>query len=498
MYHGPIPVRTLSLYLAPFKTNISRMGGSLLLAVVVCLIVSEVGAAEPPNPSPTGSEHSSTKLVLGADVFAEKLGRDSFVTPLLYSNLEFGLGGAVCPFSDRTFCADKGRLSVRVPLRFRIRDREPTKSTWFRFGDWDTPWDWFRVLRSFELGTQHEPDSHLQIGELGPQTFGHGTIVQHYLNVLAMDQYKLGLAGRQSVPDVGGFELLTDDLRAPGLFAARGRLESSSERPLGSWQIGASLVVDGTAPTRLEDGVGAEAPTTVPLRPSQIADTTSTGIVGVDAEITAVDADKAKFVPYSDFNEHLGYGRGLHIGAKSRLSSSGTGVAEVDLQLEYLLGSRDYTPAYVDASYRLQRAQVRSPKTERVVPKLKAISDHRGTGVGQGGFGEVTVRISPKNTIGLAYRGYSGRQNSSLRLHVSSKPVEGFKLGLFGYRPGLSHIQDLKNPQKTLIIGEAQFALSNRLYGLTAYRQTWWLADDGTAVARWAWTVGIGTGIDVL
>ncbi|MFB6264904.1 MAG: hypothetical protein ABEL76_14975, partial [Bradymonadaceae bacterium] len=313
-------------------------------------------------------------------------------------------------------CRTKLSLGVQLPLRLRVVDRGRTQSELVRRSDWDEVDDYLRTIQHLEYGRDGET-FHARVGELGPVDLGHGTIVNDYFNVVTTDHYELGFDAEFDRGVVGG-RAIVDHVAGPGVVGGRAWMHPielfAPKRSEGRLEIGASLVGDLRAPTRLEHGDDGET-AVGPARRPRVEERQTTGILGLDVEYAVLQRDRAEFAPFVDYNEHLDLGRGLHAGL--RASGRPGGAFRLFGRFEFRLLDEQYLPDYFGPLYEIQRFQLGGWGPALPVPKLK-VAASRNRDRTLGGYGEVGVGVEDKLELSGAYADYQGANNASVRFRL--------------------------------------------------------------------------------
>ncbi|HDQ45116.1 MAG TPA: hypothetical protein ENN17_06430 [bacterium] len=120
-----------------------------------------------------------------------------------------------------------------------------TKTGKFRSQDWDSKYDYARIIRYLRYGRKNDP-VYGQIGALDAARIGHGFILNYYNNQAIYDERKIGLSFDV---DFGlfGFETMTNNLGRMEVLGMRGYVRPIYKRPvpvLRNLAFGASYVTD--------------------------------------------------------------------------------------------------------------------------------------------------------------------------------------------------------------------------------------------------------------
>ncbi len=471
------------------STAVMRHGAAL--AAAVTLILMPMAAA--------ADEESRSLWITSGEVGVGPIDEDVFLhlTPRLTFLRPAPL--MLCDDTRPQACETFFEFSLQVPLRFRIADREPVQDERLRREDWHDTSDFFRIIRRIEYGSSRDP-VHLRAGEIGPVQLGNASIVNGYYNVITTDHYQLGMQGYIDKPK-GGVEFFTNDLTRPNLFGLRARARPSKLYDSNSDQrrftLGATVVTDTTAPTRLE-AVGDELASVGADRRPVVDTRRSTLIYGADIQWEALRYETWSLTPFVDFNHHIRLGNGVHmgllwdqnIGERLRLSS----------RLEYRLLLSQYLPDYIDPLYEITRLQHRAfDSPDLAGPKLTAAASMESR-TRHGGFGQFQARFSELLTLSAALSDASGATGAALRLRASVDYGERARAGLFYYQfaPGERRFSQtpaaLLTLDGALVASEARVAIWGPLYAHSQLARQWRLRDDGRFENIHLWNAGLGAG----
>lgn len=455
-----------------------------LAATTIALEASAVGQ----TPAEAGA---STRLWAAGEAGYGGLADDDFVRVVLRAGLDAPVAALGCP-PDTDACQTRLAVALQAPLRLRVVDRQPSQDALLRRTDWDEPTDFLRLLRHAVYGQPGEP-LQARLGELGPVSLGHETLVHDYYNVIDVDHYQLGAAVAADSA-YGSFEMLADNVAAPEVVGAR-----LAVRPLGLVDpasllarvaLGTSVVADLEAPNRLVDT--AEGGSAVGEdRRLAVAQAQTTTLVGVDAEVAVVDAEAFGLVPYVDYNHHVHLGSGVHAG--THVWGRPTEAIEVFAQAEYRYLDGRYLPAYVGPLYEVSRFQFDGWGVAAAAPKLR-VAASLPVEARQGGYGDLTVRWRDRLEVTAAYAQHEGPDNRSVRLRIAGQPFEGAQIGVFYYKHSFGSFDEIGDLDDALVVGESRVALWGPLYALGAYGQLWRVSDEGRYESVDDWMVGLGAG----
>ena len=472
------------------RQSATDQGGVLwtVLVGVICLVFVPDVTAQPGAESPETSVGQSTTVA--GELGFERLGEDYYVTIAGKFELKLPVPKIGCGGVTSEGCTTRFRVGVQAPFRLRAIDRAPTSDSLLRSEDWDEVGDYLEVVRYVEYGRPAER-LHTRIGELGSVVVGHGTIVNHYHNVVTPDHFRLGLNAHWNEP-FGGASLLVNDLAGPAILGSRVYVRPWHLVDESSWMtrlaVGMSIVSDVQAPVQLQRDPN-DQPIVGPSRFPEVSERRPTAIGGLDVELKVVDTKVVGLTPYTDANHHFGLGSGLHSGflfevapfEKLRFSS----------RLEYrLLGPR-YLPHYYGPLYEIDRFQFTGWGTLLPEPKLRVAADPRDR-VLHGGYGELTAQVLEIVSVTGAYADHMGPANSWARLSAHVSAFERFQLGLFYFKRGVEDFGNLFEREGAFVVGEGRFGVYGPLYLKAAYSRLWQLRDDGTYKPIDRWNLGVG------
>ncbi len=416
-----------------------------------------------------------------------RLAEDYFLVPRLEAAYTWRVDAIACDDSD--VCDTSLSLAGQLPLRLRVSDRPPEQSGIVREADWDEVADWFRVIRRVEYGAPTEP-FHLRVGPLGPASLGHGTIIHDYYNVVNEDHYHPGAAASFSSA-FGGLELLVDDVTRPRLIGSRIFVRPASFAEGSTWAeriaVGVTFATDVQAPTELattDDGAISVDETRAPI----VQDSTTTAFMGVDAEATVFEGETFSFVPFVDYNSHLGFGAGLHAGGFLKIEKD---AFSAELRGEYRHTWRRYLPTYFGPLYQVDRYSYTGWGFEARAPKVRAAAsiDSRTR---QGAAGGLTVRLEDVFTTEFAYADHGSGANEQLRLRAVATPHERVQLGAFLFTQNFGRLEDAFDLDHMLLATEARVDVYAPLYVFGGYGRTWQLQPSAGYEAVDDWEVGVG------
>ncbi len=262
-----------------------------------------------------------------------------------------------------------------------------TESGAIRSEDWDSGYDYFRLIRYIRWGKKYDP-VYARVGTLDAARLGHGFIVNYYTNEASYDNRKIGLAFDL---DFGrfGFETIASNMGRAEMIGTRGYyrpLLGIVDAPvIKNFAVGATIVrdFDPDSWANSDDGVS---------------------VYGFDFELPLIKSGILNSMLYYDWAQIKGYS---YIEEKSRTFGNGQAVG-IGVSLGRLLGlldlsaklerrwlGKEFIPSFFDAFYEIQRYQSYSSGKSYKTDLLISITDET-----KGIFGEL----------------YGGLLNNSVRL----------------------------------------------------------------------------------
>ncbi len=227
-----------------------------------------------------------------------------------------------------------------------------TESGHIRSKDWDSGYDYFRILRYIRWGRKWDP-LYARVGTLDAARLGHGFIMNYYTNEANYDERKIGLAFDV---DMGkfGFESVASNLGRAELIGLRGYyrpLRGIVNIPLiKNFAVGATFArdFDPDAWSGTDDGVSA---------------------YGFDVEMPILDLEPLNMYSkiYFDWAQIQGFSA---LEGKSRTFGAGQaagisfdwvnflGVIDLSARVERRWLGEEFRPSFFDPFYEIQRYMV--------------------------------------------------------------------------------------------------------------------------------------------
>lgn len=452
------------------------------LALILILLSPSLSLAQEPKPPEVkqGGE-------VAADVGVGQIDEDWFVTTRVTFGFQLPVPRVDCTPAE---CMTALKFGVQVPLRWRVVDNAPEDEGTLRDEDWDETADYFKILRFVEYGAPNEP-LHARVGELGPVTVGHGTLVNGYLNVITPDAFRWGIHSNVNTV-YGGAQFMLNDVVDPNIWATR-----IYARPWGFidkesfWHrlaVGFTVAADASAPLELRRDINGEIVVEPGVAP-EVSDQTWTTFTGIDVELNLLNTELIRLTPYTDFNVHWGQSPGYHLGVLASISPLET--LRVDSRLEFRWLGENYIADYFGALYEVERYQFSGWGSPLPAPKLR-VAANRDQGSVLGLYGDLGFTFFDFIRVWGSYADYEGPDNGSLRLRLDLSRVGPVQLGAFYAKDGMDSPLDITDLDQALLVAEARYYVFGPAYVRADYTRTWRLVDDGSYDSIDTWNVGGG------
>ncbi|MGQ9561131.1 MAG: hypothetical protein ACUVWA_11505 [Candidatus Oleimicrobiaceae bacterium] len=243
-----------------------------------------------------------------------------------------------------------------------------------RSKDWDTGYDYFRLVRYVRYGRKYDP-VYARVGGLDATRLGHGFMVNYYSNDVNYDERKIGLVFDLDL-GLGGFESFTSNLGRAEIIGGRvyfRPVRALAEIPiLKNFAVAASYVtdVDPDGYRGTDDGVAE---------------------FGFDAELPVVKTSILRATLYADYAKIVDYGSGQAAGIGADLGNL-FGLIELHAKFERRWLGKKFLPTYFGPFYEVERDQMsgytRNPEIATKVDSLRFV-----TAETKGYFGELYGEI---------------------------------------------------------------------------------------------------------
>ncbi|MBN2031403.1 hypothetical protein JW824_14310 [bacterium] len=205
-----------------------------------------------------------------------------------------------------------------------------------RSEDWNSGYDFFRILRYFRY--QHKGETlYGRIGALDNERIGHGFILNHYTNQIDYDERKIGLV---LDVDLGylGFESLTNNIGRFEVIGGRGYIRPlyGSRIPvLKHFAVGGSYVtdIDPDSWTKSKDNVS---------------------VWSVDIELPFIKTDRLLMMFYGDHAKIQKYGSGQTIGFNTTFNTASRHLS-LEFNVERRFLGREFIANYFGPFYEILR-----------------------------------------------------------------------------------------------------------------------------------------------
>ncbi|MFQ5823797.1 MAG: hypothetical protein ACE5JB_07060 [bacterium] len=223
-------------------------------------------------------------------------------------------------------------VGVEVPLRLNTNNGE------LRNEDWNSTYDYFRVLRYIRYGYKHRTPIYARIGTLDTARLGHGFIMNYYTNEAQYDDRKIGLEFDLKFK-LWGFESVVSNFERFEIVGGRAYVRPLRNTPniglLRKLTFGATIVMDddpdGTRSTDDHVTIG-----------------------GVDIELPLLYLGPFFSHIYADYAKIQNYGSGQALGIELGLWKLG-GLFSMYAKLERRFLGKQFLPSYFDPFYENER-----------------------------------------------------------------------------------------------------------------------------------------------
>jgi hypothetical protein len=261
-------------------------------------------------------------------------------------------------------------IGLNINLLFNAETGEIRKE------DWDSGYDYFRLLRYIRYGHKWDP-VYARVGTLDAARLGHGFILNYYTNEASYDMRKIGLAFDL---DMGrfGFETVTSNLGRAEIIG--GRLYYRPLRDYVKIPIVENIALGGTFVRDFDPDVWKNS---------------NDGVseYGVDVELPIIKTTIFNTMVYYDWAQLYGYetskgesrtfGNGSAFGLTVNFTNLG-GLLDLSAKVERRLMGKEFMASFFDPFYELARYQVENGQGVRKSDLLPLITEKT-----KGIFGEL-------------------------------------------------------------------------------------------------------------
>ncbi|MCR4437492.1 MAG: hypothetical protein QHJ34_00410 [bacterium] len=270
-----------------------------------------------------------------------------------------------------------------------------------RSKDWDTGYDYFRIIRYLRYGRKYDP-VYARVGGLDGTRLGHGFIVNYYCNDVNYDERKIGLVFDLDL-GLGGFESFTSNLGRAEILGGRAYvrpLRTVTNLPIiKNFAVGASYVtdVDPDGYRGTDDGVAE---------------------FGLDAELPLVQTSIFRSTLYADYAKIIDHGSGYAAGIGADLGNL-LGLIDVHAKFERRWLGENFLPTYFGPFYEVERHMMsgytNNPQIVTKVDSLRFI-----TAETKGYFGELYGEILKTVRLVGIFQRLDGEKQSGI-LHAGAE-----------------------------------------------------------------------------
>lgn len=279
-----------------------------------------------------------------------------------------------------------------------------TETGHIRSKDWDSSYDYFRLIRYARYGRKYDP-FYTRVGCLDAARLGHGFIVNYYSNDVHYDERKIGLVFDLDFGSFG-FESMANNLGRAEIIGGRGYwrpLRMVTPIPIiKNLAFGATYVtdIDPDSHRDTDDGVS---------------------VFGLDVELPIIQTKILRSMLYADFAQIVDYGSGQAAGISGDLGNL-LGLIDLHAKFERRWLGTEFLPTYLGPFYEIERAQMdmftTNPEITSKEDSLRFISDKT-----KGYFGEVWAELLKTVRIIGMFQRLDDKQNSGI-LHFGAEAPE--------------------------------------------------------------------------
>ncbi len=338
-------------------------------------------------------------------------------------------------------------LRFATPVNVLLFDRDSRADNHglgkFRTEDYDEVGDFFKVIRTIQLGRKEER-LYAHVGQLHGVSVGHGTVVRRYNANLDADRTRLGIQ-LDAYNDYGGFETFIADLamqsRIMGGLAFVKPLFFLPSPVARSLSLGVHYTVDLNAPEHLEsDGVRV----TVDDAGYPQFESTTLGIYGVDLELKPIRLGNVLDLKvYGDFSRIEDAGEGLTFGLLLRSNVGARPFLNaLRVRLEGRRHDGNFIPHYFDSMYEVSRMQA-APGTGLLFTKYAAVTGADPSPQRTSLYGEATYALVDNLVFGAALEHTGGDVPFyNVLLHLEVPAFEVLRLYASYEKLGVAELKD--------------------------------------------------------
>jgi len=299
------------------------------------------------------------------------------------------------------FCFGKIGVGLNINLLYDV------EGGGIRTRDWDSSYDYFRLLRYLRYGRKMDK-TYARIGTLDAARLGHGFIVNYFTNEASYDNRKIGL---ELDLDFGeyGFESAVSNLGRSDLVGLRVYLRPmyTLDIPvLKNFAMGATYAADFDPDVNAgsDDGIS---------------------VIGGDLELPLVRSPVFTTMLYFDYAHIRGYSSVEH---KSRIFGAGKalgiyagisnlfGLAEVSARIERRWLGKEFIASYFDPFYEIDRFRIVSGDTLHKADALLGVTEET-----RGIFGELYGGLLGNKVRLLGMMSRLDSQPHSGKLHLAAE-----------------------------------------------------------------------------
>lgn len=226
-------------------------------------------------------------------------------------------------------------LGIDLPLHFNTDNGE------LRHEDWDTTYDYFRIIRYLRYGRKRRTPVYARLGTLDGARLGHGFIMNYYTNEANYDARKIGTE----------FDLKFDRWGLETVVSNYDRVEILGGRAY-------VLPLKGFNNLLLFNRLTFGATFVTDRDPDETSATDdAVTIYGLDVELPLLYSGPFFSSIYADYAKIHNYGSGVAIGIEAGLWKLG-GLISLQAKLERRFLGKEFLPTYFNPFYEVEKARV--------------------------------------------------------------------------------------------------------------------------------------------
>ena len=365
----------------------------------------------------------------------------------------------------------RGMLSLFGRVRLTLHNHDEVGV--LRGRDWDEASDFVHIVRNLSYSRQFQTfNLDIRVGEIREHTIGHGSLMRDYTNLADPDHLHSGLSFRVAHQrfEVEG---MLDNFVQPGVAALRGTVSPFTAPWMRGLKLGASLVMDPTAPVTVQ--VDAKGRRAVDSAYNLRSDQQVLALMDLDVSYLLEQPGFGVIEPYVDVATSF-MGMGVHAGAVGQVRLGPSGEYVLGVHGEYHYASAGYAPAYMTTFHDVERQQagltfVNHREAQAGERNTKLASMARGLYEGHGGLVQVGLDVGQQVRAKIGYGYRPGPDAHQLWVRLTSQPNRQLSVDVLMMMRGIESGNGVANG---VVAGvEGRYRVTDNIYGLAQYNRTW-------------------------